>query len=160
MFRQLRVAAGACQCSVSQQELLQGWQACTETLQVCSESVGLAESFAYSEVSVNEPWFAAGTMQPGALIAKRVLLIYVTCLVVAHRSEFVEPTLPYFEWIFAIALQKVWLQLEEKQIPYVIEKINMRCYGDKPAAYTAKVEICTSLLLLQLALHVMLVPLG
>jgi len=35
--------------------------------------------------------------------------------------------------------QKVWLQLEEKQIPYVIEKINMRCYGDKPAAYTAKV---------------------
>lgn len=35
--------------------------------------------------------------------------------------------------------QKVWLQLEEKQIPYEIEKINMRCYGDKPAAYTAKV---------------------
>ncbi|KAL0020433.1 hypothetical protein WJX77_002865 [Trebouxia sp. C0004] len=35
--------------------------------------------------------------------------------------------------------QKVWLQLEEKQIPYVIEKINMRCYGDKPAAYTATV---------------------
>lgn len=25
--------------------------------------------------------------------------------------------------------QKVWLQLEEKRIPYVIEKINMRCYG-------------------------------
>ena len=37
--------------------------------------------------------------------------------------------------------QKVWLQLEEKQIPYVIEKINMRCYGDKPATYTAKVLI-------------------
>ncbi len=36
--------------------------------------------------------------------------------------------------------QKVWLQLEEKEIPYVIEKINMRCYGDKPAAYTAKVR--------------------
>ena len=35
--------------------------------------------------------------------------------------------------------QKVWIQLEEKQIPYEIEKINMRCYGDKPAAYTAKV---------------------
>ncbi|KAK9840509.1 hypothetical protein WJX74_011029 [Apatococcus lobatus] len=35
--------------------------------------------------------------------------------------------------------QKVWLQLEEKQIPYTIEKINMRCYGDKPQEYTAKV---------------------
>lgn len=36
--------------------------------------------------------------------------------------------------------QKVWIQLEEKQIPYEIEKINMRCYGDKPPAYTAKVK--------------------
>ena len=36
--------------------------------------------------------------------------------------------------------QKVWIQLEEKQIPYVIEKINMRCYGDKPADYVAKVR--------------------
>ncbi|EIE23653.1 glutathione S-transferase [Coccomyxa subellipsoidea C-169] len=35
--------------------------------------------------------------------------------------------------------QKVWLQLEEKQIPYTLEKINMRCYGDKPPEYTAKV---------------------
>eukprot|EP00882_Tetradesmus_deserticola_P012311 GHRQ01013047.1.p1 GENE.GHRQ01013047.1~~GHRQ01013047.1.p1 ORF type:complete len:320 (+),score=109.31 GHRQ01013047.1:150-1109(+) len=35
--------------------------------------------------------------------------------------------------------QKVWLQLEEKRIPYTIEKINMRCYGDKPAAFLAKV---------------------
>ncbi|KAG2493053.1 hypothetical protein HYH03_008716 [Edaphochlamys debaryana] len=34
---------------------------------------------------------------------------------------------------------KVWLQLEEKRIPYVIEKINMRCYGDKPPAFLAKV---------------------
>ncbi|GLC43420.1 hypothetical protein PLESTB_001555600 [Pleodorina starrii] len=34
---------------------------------------------------------------------------------------------------------KVWLQLEEKRIPYVIEKINMRCYGDKPPSFTAKV---------------------
>lgn len=34
---------------------------------------------------------------------------------------------------------KVWLQLEEKQIPYTMEKINMRCYGDKPPSFTAKV---------------------
>lgn len=37
--------------------------------------------------------------------------------------------------------QKVWLQLEEKRIPYVIEKINMRCYGDKPASFMAKVGV-------------------
>ena len=48
--------------------------------------------------------------------------------------------------------QKVWLQLEEKQIPYVIEKINMRCYGDKPAAYTAKV-LQSAASTLQLALQ-------
>jgi glutathione S-transferase len=35
--------------------------------------------------------------------------------------------------------EKVWLQLEEKRIPYRIEKINMRCYGDKPPAFLAKV---------------------
>lgn len=35
--------------------------------------------------------------------------------------------------------QKVWLQLEEKRIPYIIEKINMRCYGDKPPSFLAKV---------------------
>jgi glutathione S-transferase len=32
--------------------------------------------------------------------------------------------------------QKVWLTLEEKRIPYKVEKINMRCYGDKPASFT------------------------
>eukprot|EP00889_Picochlorum_renovo_P000557 jgi/Picre1/27587/NNA_000552.t1 len=34
---------------------------------------------------------------------------------------------------------KVVLQLEEKKIPYVIEKINMRCYGDKPREFLEKV---------------------
>ena len=34
---------------------------------------------------------------------------------------------------------KVVLQLEEKRIPYVIEKINMRCYGPKPRAFMDKV---------------------
>jgi len=31
--------------------------------------------------------------------------------------------------------QKVWMTLEAKQIPYRVEKINMRCYGDKPASF-------------------------
>ncbi len=55
--------------------------------------------------------------------------------------------------------QKVWLQLEEKQIPYAIEKINMRCYGDKPAAYTAKV-LQSAGSTLQLALQCLLACLG
>lgn len=35
--------------------------------------------------------------------------------------------------------QKVWIMLEEKRIPYRIEKINMRSYGDKPPAFLRKV---------------------
>ena len=35
--------------------------------------------------------------------------------------------------------QKVWLQLEEKRIPYKVVKINMRAYGDKPPEFMAKV---------------------
>mmetsp|Transcript_42167 Transcript_42167/g.78891 ORF Transcript_42167/g.78891 Transcript_42167/m.78891 type:complete len:531 (-) Transcript_42167:18-1610(-) len=35
--------------------------------------------------------------------------------------------------------QKVWLLLEEKRIPFKVEKINMRSYGDKPASFLQKV---------------------
>ncbi|CAM9851444.1 unnamed protein product, partial [Sphacelaria rigidula] len=35
--------------------------------------------------------------------------------------------------------QKVWMMLEEKKIPYRVEKINMRSYGEKPAWYLAEV---------------------
>ncbi|MEE3717595.1 glutathione S-transferase N-terminal domain-containing protein [Tumidithrix elongata RA019] len=35
--------------------------------------------------------------------------------------------------------QKIWLWLEEKQIPYRIEKVTMFCYGEKESWYTRKV---------------------
>jgi glutathione S-transferase len=35
--------------------------------------------------------------------------------------------------------QKVWLWLEEKRIPYRIEKVTMFCYGEKEAWYKRKV---------------------
>lgn len=35
--------------------------------------------------------------------------------------------------------QKVWLWLEEKEVPYRIEKVTMFCYGQKEAWYKAKV---------------------
>jgi len=31
--------------------------------------------------------------------------------------------------------QKCWLLLEEKRVSYDVKKINMRCYGDKPASF-------------------------
>jgi glutathione S-transferase len=35
--------------------------------------------------------------------------------------------------------QKIWLWLEEKQIPYRVEKVTMFCYGEKEAWYKRKV---------------------
>lgn len=35
--------------------------------------------------------------------------------------------------------QKVWMMMEEKKIPYRIERINMRSYGDKPDWFLKKV---------------------
>ena len=32
---------------------------------------------------------------------------------------------------------KVWMLLEEKQIPYKVEKVNMACYGEKPPDFLA-----------------------
>jgi len=33
---------------------------------------------------------------------------------------------------------KVWMQLEEKQIPYQVEKVSMNCYGTKSLSFLAK----------------------
>lgn len=36
---------------------------------------------------------------------------------------------------------QIWLQLEVKRIPYIIEKENMRCYGPKSPKFLAKVRM-------------------
>jgi hypothetical protein len=35
---------------------------------------------------------------------------------------------------------KVWLQLEEKRVPYRVEKINMRWYEDDPSPHQLPTE--------------------
>ena len=32
---------------------------------------------------------------------------------------------------------QVWLLLEEKRVPYTVEKVNMNCYGEKPGWFWA-----------------------
>jgi glutathione S-transferase len=46
--------------------------------------------------------------------------------------------LVFFNYLTSLrlSLAKVWMTLEQKRIPYRIEKINMRCYGDKPSSFT------------------------
>ena len=48
-----------------------------------------------------------------------------------------EPRITYYRDTAAWCpyCQKVWIFLEEKQIPYKVEKINMRSYGDKPPEF-------------------------
>lgn len=41
--------------------------------------------------------------------------------------------------VLVFLCRKVWMMLEEKRIPYRVEKINMRSYGEKPSWYLAKV---------------------
>ena len=49
-------------------------------------------------------------------------------------------------------------QLEEKRIPYTVEKINMRCYGDKPPEYTRKVDAVAALVVVSAMIAAMNKP--
>ncbi|CAM6107171.1 unnamed protein product [Calypogeia fissa] len=42
-------------------------------------------------------------------------------------------------WSWCPYCERVWLQLEEKQISYSVEKIDMSCYGEKPTWYKSMV---------------------
>lgn len=52
-----------------------------------------------------------------------------------------EPRVTYFRDTAAWCpyCQKVWILLEEKKIPFKVEKVNMRSYGVKPAEFLRKV---------------------
>jgi len=55
-----------------------------------------------------------------------------------HESE-VRVTLYRDNHAWCPYCQKIWLWLEEKQIPYRIEKVTMFCYGEKESWYKRKV---------------------
>ena len=48
---------------------------------------------------------------------------------------------------------QVWILLEEKRIPYRIEKINMRSYGDKPADFL-RIGILIVVYIMYITLHI------
>ena len=56
-----------------------------------------------------------------------------------HNESDVEVTLYRDNHAWCPYCQKVWLWLEEKQIPYRIEKVTMFCYGKKESWYKRKV---------------------
>mmetsp|Transcript_32273 Transcript_32273/g.96802 ORF Transcript_32273/g.96802 Transcript_32273/m.96802 type:complete len:518 (-) Transcript_32273:555-2108(-) len=53
----------------------------------------------------------------------------------SNREEDIRVTLYRDSASWCPYCQKVWMTLEEKRIPYRVEKINMRCYGEKPASF-------------------------
>ena len=54
----------------------------------------------------------------------------------SNREEDVRVTLYRDSASWCPYCQKVWLTLEEKRIPYRVERVNMRCYGEKPQSFT------------------------
>eukprot|EP00927_Polykrikos_kofoidii_P065776 TRINITY_DN61492_c0_g1_i1.p1 TRINITY_DN61492_c0_g1~~TRINITY_DN61492_c0_g1_i1.p1 ORF type:complete len:497 (-),score=61.53 TRINITY_DN61492_c0_g1_i1:81-1469(-) len=56
----------------------------------------------------------------------------------AESAEDVRVTLYRDSAAWCPYCQKLWIMLEEKQIPYKVELINMRSYGDKPKSFLAK----------------------
>lgn len=56
-----------------------------------------------------------------------------------HKEADVRVTLYRDNHAWCPYCQKIWLWLEEKQIPYRIEKVTMFCYGEKESWYKRKV---------------------
>eukprot|EP00923_Selenidium_pygospionis_P015758 GHVN01027468.1.p1 GENE.GHVN01027468.1~~GHVN01027468.1.p1 ORF type:complete len:205 (+),score=9.03 GHVN01027468.1:92-706(+) len=52
-----------------------------------------------------------------------------------HKEEDVRVTLYRDNHAWCPYCQKVWLWLEEKKVPYRVEKVTMNCYGKKEAWY-------------------------